>query len=651
MTFRRIMLVSLVTALGIAPVMASEHLPQIAAKVVAYGDETFNAGDEELANFDAETGLVRDRAGNLNVAEASLNYAVALVELGVGTDRFAQTLAAVLERQDRREGSETLGLFQWIARRGAAYDADATLYLAPALAHLTRELADGGGAAAELVRESAKLALTGLLANPKTAQDGFAAAMWAGAVCTLGDAVGESAGAEAARDLVAAWLARVDTVGLADASSPTYDALRIGGLRWAWEFAADEQARAQAAMALELCYRDMLQRYDPNCAMVGGAIARAYAADYNGNSGVARYLLAADLESAFGALDNAEPLAMYFALSNYDLSDELTALAEVRGEPYEVRTRVPDVEDPTVEMSSACTWVGATATLGTVSGQAPTWSVPVMMTSDAPRRPTSYLYLPTVPASVQSAQSGPLAICNFTFDGVGMGVRRQVSVRAVLGCVPEIDQVLISGNEWIGEPAAVGQNGTVVLRRGSSYLGLKILECGPPGGSQSNGKPGILTHIGEGDDRSVTLEIYGRQADYPLSKPLHNVRVGVLLEVASVDEFDSLLSFARHLASRRVRQSVNKYKERAKELEKTNPNRPNEPKSRAQMVFLESLRHTMQLTDENLPLGLVEDLSAQTIISRTLPVELPPTYLWLSPALSLNVGGRLSDALAPAPAP
>ncbi len=651
MTVRRIMLVSLVAALAMTSALASEHLPQIAALVVAYGDETFNAGDEELANFDAETGLVRDGSGNLNVAEASLNYATALVELGVGTDRFARALAASLERQDRREGSETLGLFQWIARPGAAYDADATLYLAPALAYLTRELADGGGTAADMVRESASLALTGLLAHPKTARDGFAAAMWAGAVCTLGESVGETAGGEAGRNLVAAWLARATTVGLADASSPTYDALRIGGLRWAWEFAADEQARAQAALALELCYRDMLQKYDPNAAMVGGAIARAYAADYNGDSGVARYLLAADLESAFGALSDAEPLAMYFALSQYDLSDELTALAEERGEPYEVRTRAPDVEDPTVEMSSACTWVGATSTLGTVSGQAPTWSVPVMMTSDAPRRPTSYLYLPTVPASVQSVQSGPLAICNFTFDGVGVGTRKQVSVRAVLGCEPEVDEVLVNGNEWIGEPEAVGQNGTVVLRRGSSYLGLKVLECGPPGGSLSNSKPAILTYMGAGDDRSVTLEIFGRQADYPLAKPLHNVRVGVLIEVASVDEFDSPLAFARHLASRRVRQSVKKHKERAKELEETNPTRPNAPKSRAEMVFLESLleslRHTMQLTDENHPLGLVEDLSAQRIISRTLPVELPPKYLWLSPALSLDVGGKLSDALAP----
>ena len=86
--------------------------------------------------------------------------------------------------------------------------------------------------------------------------------------------------------------------------------------------------------------------------------------------------------------------------------------------------------------------------------------------------------------------------------------------------------------------------------------------------------------------------------------------------------------------------------ELAKELEETNPTRPDAPRSRAEMVFLESLRHTMTLTDEARPLGLVEDLSAQRIISRTLPVELPPNYLRMSPGLSLAVGGQLADALA-----
>ncbi len=642
---RRLSAVVLAVAI-VVPACASKNLEEIAGLVVSYGEASRTAaGDVTVANYDEPTGLVRDVSGSLNVAEASLNYAAALLETGAQPERAARVIAAVLEQQDRAEGSPTYGLFRWTGRAGAVYSANATLYLAPALAHLARELSDGGGVVGDLLGGSVQAALDGLLANPTGATDGFAAGMYAGAVCTLGDAAGDARGPEAGRETIAAWLKQVSRAGLISAPSPTYDALRIGGLRWAWQFAADDEAKGEAEMALQVCYRDLLSRYDANAGMVGGPVLAAYPADYNGDPGVARSLLAADLTSALERLPEAVPLAMYFALAEYELGDALVALVDGREAPGEVRTRIPSVEDPLVEVASSCTWASDLSTMGTMSGPVSRWSIPVLMTFDLPRRQGSYFYAPDIEGHVQSVQAGSLALCSFTFDGVGVADRKQVRVRGVLGCVPEVDTVLVNGVEWIGEPAAVGSSGTIVLQRGSSFLGVKILETGAPGG-RSEAKPGILTHIGEGDDRSVVLEVYGRQEDYSLRKPVHNVRVGLLIETSPAAEWEDLAAFARHISSRRVRQTTKNVNERAPELEdQGNPLHRHDPKSRAEMRFITRAEHTMQLRDEELPLGLAEDMSARAILSRTLPVELSPKYLWASPGLNLDVGGSLSEAL------
>ncbi|MCD6360286.1 MAG: hypothetical protein J7M38_05415 [Armatimonadetes bacterium] len=618
---------------------AGDNLDQIANLVVAYGDTVISAPDAEqqLTNYDPDTGLVRDPGGRLNIAEDSLNYAAALLETGQNPERAAKVIQAVLQEQDTADGSATRGLFRWMHQTGGQYDVNATLYLAPALAHLTRELSDSGKVG-ETLRVRSALALQGLLAHPKTVTDGFAAMMWAGAVSVLGEAAGVPSGPEAGRALIGRWLQHVVHHGISDGNSPTFDALRIGGLRWAWQAAPDDDARRQVEVALQLCYRDLLQRYDPDCAVVGGAMVTAYPADYVGATGVPRYLLACDLPSALSALEAAEPLAMYFALSSYPLSDDLRALVTGRADPYELRTRIPADDPEQIEAGSTCTWVAPGHTLGTMSGEAGRWSIPIMFTCNLPHRPTSYWYLPDVAGHVQSVQSGPLALCSFTFDNIGLPGRTQVRVRGVLGAGSDVERVLINGVEWIREPAAVGESAVVALRRGDAYLAIKVLGCGYKG-QASGGKPGILTVIGEGDERSVVLDLYGRQADYPLRKPLLNVRVSMLIETAPVSEWDSLESFARHVRPRRVKEEVKTLERRARELEQNDPLKHNEPKTKAEMVFIRSALHGLQLSDEQLPLGLVENMTDRVLVTRMLPQELPPTYLWLSPGLSLNVGG------------
>ncbi|MFW6438291.1 MAG: hypothetical protein ACOCZ7_04675, partial [Armatimonadota bacterium] len=408
----------LLVGTAVLPAFASDQGSDLALLVSQQGLETWDAMREQ-ADEPVDSALLHDGNGRRNVAETNLNWAAALVESGERTDVALQVIEEVLSHQDTAEGSSTRGLFRWYADNEAGYSADATLYLAPALAHLARRGAVEG--MNEALQQRAHLALSGLLETDRPG-DGFGVAMWAGAVASLADAVDQPEAAEAAASAVTGMLSRLRREGFGSIHSPTFDALRIGGLRWAHQFAANEAAREEARAALEICYADMLQRYDPATAMITGAIEVAYQPDYLGETSVAQYLLACDLPSALAETRTASPLAIYFALSDYDLPAELAAMAEDRDGAVEIRTRTPAPEESeAAEARSSCTWVAEGMSLGTMSGQVETSSIPIMATCDLPERPTAYFYPFGGTATLHSAQSGGLAVCSFNFDRLGVG--------------------------------------------------------------------------------------------------------------------------------------------------------------------------------------------------------------------------------------
>lgn len=626
-------LVPLLMAMLVLPTMiASANVKQITERVVQQGLQMH----EQMRQADPAAVLLIDSAGRHNLAETNLNWAAALLTASVQVDLAQRVIAQSLQHQDREAGSATRGLFRWYAESGEQYSSDATLYIAPTVAYLSG--ATGVGELRGDLRQSARLALDGLLAMPDRPRYGYGGAMWAGAVLSLADRLGD---ADAAQEGVRALVSTTDALrrnGLGGVHSPTFDALRIGGLRWAWEHSPDEQSRNVAEAALGICYADMLQRYDATTAMVTGAIGHAYASDYLGQSGIARYLLACDLDSALELAQSVTPLGMYFALTGYSPHEELLALAQ-SSDAREVRTRTPDPAGEAPELWSTCTWTAGGMSLGTMSGPVTGASIPLLATCDLPKRPTSYFYVYGGQATVHSAQFGPLALASFDFDEVGMGRRIQVGVRGVLGRRDQIDRVVIGVEDWIGEPRAVGQNVAIALQRGSSYLGIKILQTGPAGAAPPATKPGRIEWFAEGNMDSLLLTVAGRAATYPLPAPLHDVRVGLLVEVAHGDDFGSLDEFAAHLASRRVSQSLEEEKRRVETEEARQIPGRHEIRPIAEMRFARFLFHEMSLERSEQPLGLVQELLRNRLQSRTLPVELPDNYLWVSPALTLTTGG------------
>ncbi|MGC9316978.1 MAG: hypothetical protein ACP5KN_02945 [Armatimonadota bacterium] len=641
MTHRATCVATLMLLAACSALSAAPHSRHLAALVVRYGDEVYDRREQQT-RYDEATHLVRDAAGRLNLVETSLNYAAALLATGENPERARRVIEAVLQRQVIDESSPRLGLFPWYAEEGAEADADATMYIAPTLAHLAMTY-EGDATVRRLLAERAELALQGLLGAEGRPEEGFGLAMWAGAVASLGAAANDGEARAAAAEAVRRGLALVRSEGPGGVHSPTYDALRLGGLRWAWQFAADEQVRTECELALRLWYLDMLQRYEPTSAILAGAIGRSYAADYLGDSGVARYLLACDLPSAMAATGSAGPLAMYFALCDYALPEDLVAMGESSA-VVQMRTRVPSGEEDVLEEAGTCTWVAPGMSLGTMSGVAEASSIPILATCDLPLRPTSYFYVLGAPATVQSVQTGPLALCSFNFDAVGVGRRTQVGVRGILGRRDQIERAVVGRHEWIGEPEAVGQNSVVAVRRGSSYVGVKILEVAMGAEMRSGVKPASLEWLREGNMDSLMLQVYGREAQYHPPKPLYDVRVGLLVEVAAVSEHESLEAFAEHVGQWKVRQRIEKQRVRVEREQRRQIPGRHELKTLKEMRFLDLLYHSMMLADESLPLGLTEELVRNVLISRTVPAELPEDYLWVSPELTLTAGGELSEA-------
>lgn len=633
-----VMALTIAAAVSAAP--CAEHAHHIATMAAQHATSLYDR-HEQVPYYDEESHLMRDGRGRLNLAESSLNYAAALRLIEQQPQRERAVIDAVLSAQEIDAQSPRCGLFPWWAGEDAEPDVDATMYLAPTLAYLALTCEDAG--LTRRLEESAALALEALLSTDERPREGFGLAMWAGAVSSLGAAADDEAGQEEAAEAVRSLLAQIRRRGFASPHSPTFDALRIGGLRWAWQHAPDEEARGEAELALRVCYLDMLQRYERASAVVAGAMSRSYAADYLGQTGLARYLLACDLLSALAAMRSADPFAMYFALSQYAPPAELVALAEEREGPIEVRTRTPDPDGKSAESTSTCTWVAPGLSLGTMSGTLGDEAVPILATCDRGKRPTSYVYAFGAPATVSSAQDGPLAICSFNFDGVGIGQGLQSGLRGVLARRDEVDRVIIGRHEWIGSPEAVGQNTPIAVRRGTSYLGVKILHTGA-GGSRSDIKPGQVSWLREGNMDSLMLEVYGREARYRLRKPLFDVRVGLLIEVAPASEYASLEEFAQHVGGRRVTQRIEEERVRLDRDEEI-PGR-HELKTRSQMQFVDLATHTVMLDDEELALGLTEELVRNRLLSRTLPVEVPEEYLWSSPSLELVVGAELEAALS-----
>jgi hypothetical protein len=602
----------------------------LAAAAVAYG----------LQHLDPETGLIRDANGAPNLAESSIGFVAAALATGQELETALKVLDRLLACQ-QADGPQQ-GHFPWQLDRTPVPAPDAGLYLAPLLGYLARHHTPAlGPERHQRLQAACRALLTALSRLPLQPADDARWLLRAAARASLSAALSDPEGPAVAE--VAAWTALVTTTGLPNGHSATFDAVRLVALKWIYEFSSAE-ARPQLLPALTLAATDLALRTDRTAGLLTGSLWQAYPTDYLLAGGFARYVLYTD----FGAPPppSVEPYALAALLPSWRAPLALTTLADTL--PRQLTTR--SLSGP---LAQTTTYLAPGFSLGTQSGLVGESSIPLLATFTQPSlRPTLYLFASPLPCHAQAVQSGGLALLSFNFDRIGVGSRRTAWVRGLLGRAEDIEAVYCYGSRWNDQPTSLGERETVVFSTRGCFVGLMLTRVGPAADQDGPpAKPATLRWSHENRQGDLTLTINARHDDYPLSRPLQNVRAGVVISIVPQADYLNLEAFAREFATGRFKQTVKTRQELVSGPETARQGPAvivPQPHSKREYVYRQVLEHTVEFTLGEKSLTLVEDLTAEQVLSRSVNGQpLTGEALWQAEAFTFGPGLSLADALKP----
>ncbi len=611
------------------------HLLELAS---AYGD----------SHFDPQSGLIADVVGVPDVSTDSPGYAVALLERGENVERARSIVRAILGHQDREGKSETRGAFKW-GVDDEGFDIETVVRVAPFLARAYGAHADklGEDLAGE-VKEALELAIECLSPEDERSEDEEALIRY-GALALMGAALGRPQYTAQAVGLVTGWGQRISTHGRHWPPSPRLDALRLLALQQIWQVATPAQ-RLPVEEALVLCYRDFAQRVHLAAGTVAGSAAVAAEDCYSGQ-GISSYLIYRDFGPPLTV--SVRPFAVAFVLCDYVPPASVTALVRPDFKPYSVETNSGEAHVTRIPARTD-TYMAPGFTLGTMTGWCTPDSVPVYATFGREQaRPTLYFTVHDAPAHVSNLQANNLAVCSFNFDRMGAGNRVQAWVEGMLGGARDVQEVYALGAVWNGQPMAISSQGTVIVRRGGTYVAVTLLESGPAGvATTTRRKPGVLEWKAVGEDAQLTLSVYARQEDFRVADPLDDVRAGFVIQIWDESEFESLEAAVAWLEGASVRQSYAPLVEREvlpgqepHVLDKDKPRPKDRYKIRTQKVHTVTYGYRR---GRGKTFTLVEDLGGEVVLSRMVDdTEIGTPFWWDSPALTLPPGQEVIPVQAP----
>jgi len=587
--------------------------------------------------------------GRPTVPRGALEYAAALLTADLLPQCADGIVNDVLATQAPPGAGKQAGAFPW--QRGSEPDPAATAYVAPWLAYIHRELKEKLPAQTQArLAASLQPALKAVGRLRVTPAETGLFLMKAGAEAMLArELEGEARPARSgtAADL-AAWTKFTQENGIPEAQSPSYSVDAVAGLNWVWIAAPDEETRAAAGAGLEYLHHDLALRYHPKSAMVAGAAVRAFPRDYITGMSASQYLLYAQYGRP--ELGSAPPFAMFLTLPGFVPGDGSQAAATL-DVPRTVASRVPG--------RTSTTYLDPQFSLGTMSGEVVSGTVPVLLTFPEGTRPTAYCVVQPLPARVAAVQEGARALVSFDFDDIGYDPARvRAGVEVHLGTEDVIDRVLVNQTPYTADYAvAVPTKSSAVIDRDGVFTSITVVAHGPavPQEEEASPRPAVLEWVAgdEGAPRELIVRVQARDAN---SRQLArgNYRVALAVEMASRASFRTLEEFASHIYETRTGAEVKakrvKVGEKVEGADLVPGNR--RPVERARWIFDYLVLQTLQYQSGDDVLALTEDLEQNETVSRTVNgVEQAWDFLYRSPSLNHVPGDALDSVLRPPPLP
>ncbi len=605
----------------------------VVSAVIAYG----------RANLDESTGLVKDGTRQANVPQSSPGYLAALLIEGGHDNQVAALVGALLASQDRTDGSDTRGYFRWSGSGSDAYSYDATLYALPVLAWCVQHQQRGLGSRAAELTEAVRLAVRALDKYSFEPSEEAYLMLQAAARASAGAALGDRKLIDRAQSAVDKWLTTVRAQGLPAGHSPSFDALRLATLYWLK--ASNAGAPASLDTAIRLSRADAATRVWPAHHVLAGAAYHSFMSDYTASGGLSDYLCRGYFGT--GALESVEPFVMHFLLP-------APAIAPLAPPAMPLTVRTTGIA-PT-KVSGTCTYLAPEFSLGTMSGTMSGSSLPIVMRFADPEYPEA-IAATVFPAEgqVNSVQQNGMALCSINFDRIGIGSRKQAFVSFRLGRKEQIQEVLVRGAAWNREDTGIDQRDGLVLSTAGCYVGIMVGRCGPvEGDTLRRVKPAELRWTGLGKLERLQLDVYGRQSDFGLSEPLHNVRITLGICVAPVSAYPSIEEFGAAFAQSRISEKIEQIAQRIGPESGLPQRRPidgviPDPQPKKDIPIRHLVQQTITWKSMGAEFTLTEDLNAGELLGGSVDgVEIPRDLLWSAAGLSYAPAQSLEDALTAA---
>jgi len=513
------------------------------------------------ANFDPATNLVRRvdaHHDRLDVCQASLEYAAALLAAGQRIERANDVLSAVLDHQDIDANSPTFGNFRWWHDEQRVHDRNAVAFMSPWLSHVALEHGEKLTAEnARRLRQALGRSVQGVRAHGSGPDYTNIWLLKAASMVMLGRALGQADLQTDGAARLDRWIAFTAKNGLAEYNSPCYNAVDVFALEWIYHYTTDDPLRQKVARCLDYLYADVFQNWHWEAGIGAGTHSRAYDRDRDTGRSLVSCLVFKQCGQPMREM--ARPFTYVFAVNDYPVPAGIRAAARKVGMyPFNMRYRI--LRDA---QAVDCTlFITPQFSLGTQSGRRPVyndrpyWDIPLKITYAGTKTDRRASYIAPKPttrhATIASLQQGPSAIIIYEVDLKGSKLREgrlRFDIEPSEGGM--CDEIIVDGRRYDRGTHTLQPGAVLGWRVAGTLVAVRLLRSQGIDRRQPERRGPVGYRIGPVAGAGLCIDCpLAHQPAQPVA--VDNLNCGFVVACATTGQYESLADFLQTFAQWKV---------------------------------------------------------------------------------------------------